>query len=76
MAASKGLEVKPIYTVPELGSLLGVHRNRAKRLLKRMGVPIRDGKPGLVLLADLKTLAPAVWSSLEEAAHLRRLARG
>lgn len=71
-----GIEFKATYTVPELGRLMGVSRFRALRLLKRIRVPIQEGSPGIVFLADLKLAAPALWSSLEEAAHLRGLARG
>ena len=72
----KGLEVKAVYTVPELGRMMGVNKKRLTRLLKRMHVPVQPGCPGIVLLADLKVMAPAVWSSLEEAAHLVLVATG
>lgn len=72
----KPLEVKAVYTVPELGALMGgMCRHRVARMLRRMGVPVLAGRPRLVLIADLKALAPAIWASLEEAAHLRALGR-
>lgn len=71
----KPLEVKAVYTVPELGRLMGIHKKRVSRLLKRLQVPVQPGSPGIVLLADIKAMAPAIWASLEEVAHLRRLGR-
>lgn len=68
------LSIKAAYTVPELGRMMGLNRHRARRVLNRMRVPITDGVPALVFLADLKDLAPTIWRSLEEAAHLRGLA--
>lgn len=69
------IEIKAVYTVPELGRMMGMHRNRVARMIRRLGIPVQPGRPGLVLLADIKTLAPTIWASLEEAAHLRRLLR-
>lgn len=67
-----------VYTVPELARMMGVDRFRCRRILDQVHVPIQRGKrgqPGLVFLSDIKAMAPAVWESLEEAAHLRKLAR-
>jgi len=68
------LNVKPIYTVPELARMMGISRQRAARLLARAKVPIHVGMPGIVYLSDIKACAPEIWTSLEEAAHIRSLA--
>lgn len=68
------IAIKPIYTVPELARMMGMSRQRAFRLLTRVGVPIQSGDPRTVYLSDIKAMAPDVWSSMEEAAHLRRIA--
>lgn len=68
--------VKAVYTVPEIARLMGVETKRAIRLLERAHVPVRSGMPRVVYLCDLKAMAPDLWSSLEEAAHVRRLAHG
>jgi hypothetical protein len=68
------MSIKPIYTVGELASMMSISRFRALRILRRARVPIQPGKPGLVYLSDLKAMAPDVWMSMEEAAHLRALA--
>lgn len=67
--------VRDAYAVPELGRLMGISRFRALRLLKRMQVPVQPGNPGMVRRADLETIAPSVWASLEDAAHLRKRGR-
>lgn len=69
------VEIQAVYTVPELGRMLRMNRDRTVRMLRRLNVPIKPGRPLLVFLSDLKALAPEVWSSLEEAAHLNGLRR-
>lgn len=69
------MTIKPVYTVAELGRMMGMTRNRAMRLLCRANVPIQPGDPRVVYLSDIKAMAPDIWSSMEEAAHLNGLAR-
>lgn len=72
------LEVKAVYTVPELAKTTAQTPKSLVGLLRRLRVPVLAsgrGKRRLVFLADLKAMAPELWSSLEEAAHLRSLGR-
>lgn len=68
------MNVKPIYTVPELARMLGISRFRATTLLRRVGVPIQPGDPRMVYLSDIKACAPEIWTSMEEAAHIKAIA--
>lgn len=68
--------MKAIYTVPELARLMGVETKRAIRLLERAHVPVRQGMPRVVYLCDLKAMDPDLWTSIEEAAHVRGLVHG
>ena len=68
------MNIKPIYTVPELAEMLGVSKYRTLGLLRRVGVPVQAGDPRMVYLSDIKALAPEIWTSLEEAAHSKAIA--
>jgi hypothetical protein len=53
------------YSVPELAELAGVHRNRMRRMLIAAGIQInRCHRTTVVLIQDLKDLAPALWEAL------------
>lgn len=68
------MNVKPIYTVPELARMMCVSPKRAVRLLSRAGVAVQPGDPRTVYLSDIKASAPDIWLSMEEAAHIKAIA--
>ena len=68
------MNIKPIYTVPELAQMMCVSRQRAVRLLARARVPVQPVSPGIVYLSDIKAMAPEIWTSMEEAAHIKAIA--
>lgn len=71
--------VKAIYTVPELAEMAGVSRWQMRAVLVGNDVPLRPVGVGkerrrvVVLLADLKTAFPELWSSLVERCVLDRV---
>ena len=44
------IEIKAVYTVPELGRMMGMERHRVARMIRRLGIPVQPGRPGLVWL--------------------------
>lgn len=74
MGQGADVNIKPIYTVPELARMMALTTKRALRLLARAGVPVQPGDPRMVYLSDLKAMAPEIWTSMEEAAHIKAIA--
>lgn len=56
--------LKPLYTIPELASLIGQDRGRVRRLLDRRGVKYIDAGTLLVPLVAFRDAFPALWDSI------------
>lgn len=66
-----------VYDLPDLAAKMGMSTRRAKRYLTKLGVRVicvGSGSTSTVLLSDLREAFPELYGSLEEAAHLRRVA--
>lgn len=61
---------KVFYTVAELAQRIGMSRKSCDRLLVRMGIPMRSGKPRLVWLSDIQAVAPEMFASIAESDRL------
>lgn len=72
------MEPQAVYDLPDLAAKMGMTTRRAKRYLTKMGVTVTcpgERSTSTVLLSDLRSVFPALYASLEEAAHLRSIAR-
>lgn len=60
-------EVKPIYRVTELATMVGMSRFQMTRLLRRHGVEVTPGArgiPAMVTLMAIRVGLPDVWESI------------
>ena len=75
LPVSAPLPVRAVYTVPELAAAACMTRQRALRLLQKLGVSmIRSGRIWLVPLDELEQKAPRFWNSVRTAELQRILA--
>lgn len=67
--------LQPVYSVSELGALLGMSRQKTHRYLKARAIPVDRASPGkyLVWLADLQLACPSMRGSVT-LARARQLA--
>jgi hypothetical protein len=66
------LPIRAVYTLPEFAAAVPMSRQRALRLLRRLGVVlIRSGRIWLVPLDELEKKASSLWNSVR-AAELER----
>lgn len=65
------LTPKVFYTVSELAATIGMNRRTCDRLLVRMGIPMKPGKPRLVWLSDIQAVAPEMYASMAESDRLK-----
>lgn len=68
------LTPKVVYTVAELAVRIGISRKSCDRLLVRMGIPMRPGKPKLIWLSDIQAVAPEMYASMAESDRLKQRA--
>lgn len=72
------MKAQAVYDLPDLAAKMGMTTKRAKRYLTKMGVKVTcpgERSTSTVLLSDIRESFPDLYSSLEEAAHLRSLGR-
>ena len=69
--APQGLQVKVLYTVPELATMIGMHHRTLRRWLARKEVPVlRVGGAVAVPLVAFREAFPDVWASLKAVGSL------
>ena len=64
------MKTQPIYRTAELAKMLHLSHKATISLMKRLGVPRTGQSCYLYLLADIKTYAPSLFSSLLEASSI------
>ena len=77
MGQGADVKAQAVYDLPDLAAKMGMSTRRAKRYLTKAGVTVTchgERCTSTVLLSDLRESFPSLYSSLEEAAHLRGLA--
>lgn len=68
------MEAQAVYDLPDLAAKMGMSPRRAKRYLEKSGVRVTPGgrgTPQTILLCDIRESFPDLYTSLEEAAHIR-----
>jgi hypothetical protein len=73
------MSIKAVYSIAELGKLMGLDRHQTTRLLEGAGVPMRpiSGDPRskrVVWLSDLRTHMAHAWDSIQERLVVEALA--
>ena len=67
-----GFQVKALYTVPELATLIGMHHRTLRRWLAKKPVPLLHvGGSVAVPLIAFREAFPEVWASLKAVHELR-----
>lgn len=66
------LDERPFYTVAELASIIGRHRNNTRNLLVKLNVPITYiGGRYIIYHNCLRTYAPDLYYSIMEVQHIK-----
>ena len=69
-------QVKPYYTLTELGEVTESNRKRVKTTLRNAGIPMRrTGKYNLVFVIDIQERLPELWKSLVSCERVRAINR-
>lgn len=69
-------KLKAMYTVPELAKMCNEDRFKLFRTLKKMGLLSQPGGPRttcIVFMADIRSQAPKLWSSILDKRMLDQL---
>ena len=70
---SRGFEVKALYTVPELATMIGMQQRTLRRWLSRKHVPLlRVGASVGVTLVAFREAFPDLWASIQAVGGVRQ----